>query len=557
MLVLGALCAVAGLCAVAFHMVRPSHRDLRLSMGHLLPNPPPSQAPKQVFSLRSLLTSWLFWLRLLCVALVALALYPMTIQGPAPDKGPQHFRLVLDVSASMAVQDQAGQSRMEDARGSARTALDRMLELRADSPDICIDVALVGGGVSVLAMGEGGQLMNTVMPLPEGSAMATLLSALAMRAPTGCDSTPTHVVVVTDQPPQVVSPALFAGHLMWQQVGAPRDNLAIWTVEVSTGSLRDAAPRIDVRVASFGAVPATASVTVEGPGGTSLAALRRDENRVGGWRADLPFDGAGRYNVTLSDGGALSVDDTITLELGSVDRVAVDWRLPEVPRPAALLQGTGDPSAITVGRYDGVGASLPDGPFVLVYDGWSVPGGGSIGPFMRDHPILDGVNLDVLERLAPRAVAVPAQHGLAHVIRPNAETGTWIALRDTPRGAIVPMTPDSADDDIVGLSKLMFYNALSWVVEGGATVAPQLTHISAEGRAVPNALAESNTARALSQPASLALLAEPVLARPDDAPAPDGSKRDSPMIPWQIGLVLLLILIERYFGFIWAQRGAG
>jgi hypothetical protein len=563
MWVMAALCVGAGLCVIAFHLVSPNFRDIRLSMAHLMPPPPKSQASKYRFSLRNLVASWLFWLRFLCVVLIAMALYPMalTVPVPVPEAGAQHFRLIFDVSASMGVENRDGQPRIIEASVLGARALEQMTQIETEASDVCIDVAFVAGGVTFAPMPQGLARVTAAVPYAQGSPMATLISALTLAAPTGCNTTPTHVVVVTDQPPQTVNQAAFSGHLMWQQVGAARDNLAIWSVDVTAATLRQTTPMIDIRIASFGTMPRSVTAEFEGPNGASTVAMRRDETRAGGWRADVAFDGAGTYRVRLLDGGAMLVDDTVELELGAVDRVAVDWRLETITRPSSLLEVVEGDTTIVVAPYQGADMVLPEGPFVLVYDGWSNMAGGppqTIGPFMRDHPILAGINFDVLERVAPRPASLSEELGLAHVIRPNTGAGTWVGvrdtIRDTARGAIVPLAFGSASEDVSGLSRLMFYNALSWVAKGHSADVAVLRYVDQNGETVPNARVESNTARALSDSASLSFLRDPV--RVADAGDPSGPiTRNSPATPWLIGSTIILILLERLFGLIWDRRG--
>ena len=552
----------AALSVIAFHLVRSNFRDIRLSVAHLMPPPPQSQAPKKVFSMRTLVASWLFWLRLMCVALVALALYPMMVSMTETQTGASHFRLVLDVSASMEVDGENGRPRMYAARDLAQRALVQMMQMQADDPDVCIDLAFVGGSVAYSALGQGQAGIDAALPLAQGSAVTTLLSALSLPVPTACNSTPTHVVVVTDLPAQPINQAVYAGHVVWQQVGAPRDNLAIWSVGVSAATLRRATPVIDIRVASFGAMPRSVTAEIDGPDGQRSVPFRRDETRSGGWRADVPFEGAGNYRVTLEDGGALSVDDVVFMELGAADRVAVDWRLEAVARPASLLQSGEVETTIIVAPYLGADMILPDGPFILTYDGWSRQGGTqgrTIGPFMRDHPILENLNFDVFERLAPATVPIGQSQGLAHVVRPNQVADTWIAVRDgedgAARGAIVPLPVSGIESDQSNLSKLVFYNALSWVADGGGATATRFSYVGSNGVPILNARAESNTARAQSEVASLAGLRAPVRDANLDNPARDPIQRDSPLAPWMLMLGLVLILLERVFGFIWKQGG--
>ena len=173
---------------------------------------------------------------------------------------------------------------------------------------------------------------------------------------------------------------------------------------------------------------------------------------------------------------------------------------------------------------------------------------------MRDHPILDGVSFDVLEAMAPQPVNPQSAHPLNSVVRPEAGDGVWVAIRENPRGAIVPAPVNSANQDVSRLSKLIFYNALAWVADGAATQSLPLRYETADGKVIPNARAESNTARQLAAPGNLALLQEPPVAPALD----DGEARTTFGLwaPWVFLAVLCVMLLERLVGLIWSRSRA-
>lgn len=547
MLGLAVLSGIALLGVVGYHMVMPNMRDLRLSMAHLLPDPPQSQAPKRTFSIRSLIASKPFWLRLLCVALIGFALFRIAFPFSVPQAQDRHMRLVIDVSGSMAVAD-GNETRIDLARRVAETALADIRNL--PGTPACIDIAMVSGGVQVIPEAEADRIIASLTARPEGSGIATLFAAFTAPSPT-CVAAPSHLVVITDQPTQPVPLDADFGHVIWHQVGTPEDNLAIADIALRAGTLRDIAPEITLQVTSFGARPATVDAIIQIPTGRNQFALRRDAAHEGGWIVALPFTGPGEYVITLTDGGALSLDDTVRFILGPLDRVAVDWQLPGIRRPAVFAQPGDDMTAITIAPYAGPNAALPDGPFVLTYAGW--PGGASteIGPYMRDHPVLAGLNFDVFESNAPAAQIVGETQPLNSVIRPNAMDGTWVAVRDSPRGVIVPQ-PANNTANIDAMSRLMFYNAIFWVAQDAAPAAPAFAYLNA-GQTVPDATAESNTARTLGAPPSYALLREPPLAET----ARQSGEDSRTWTPWIIALALLVMLAERTFGLDWSRRRAG
>ena len=551
---LGALSLIAILGVIGYHMVRPNYRDIRLSMAHLMPQPPQSQAPKRKFSLRALVASVQFWLRLLCVSLVGLALYPMAIPSGFDESSAGHFRVVLDVSGSMAAID-GRQSRMEQAKmlaGDAVAAIETILESGGSAG--CYDLVTVAGGQKLYSATQASQVIQDAEAVLEGGNFHNLLNALTVSGRGTCAGTPTHSIIVTDLPQNAGANADFDGHVIWQQVGAPSPNLAIWEVVVNTGTLRSGDPSLVLRVAEFGNSPSKPIASMSHPSGQTDLAMIPDPARENGWEIEFPFMGAGNYAFTINDIGGLSTDNRVAFELGEIGDIAIDWRLSEPSRPGFLGDPADNTETIFVANYDLASAELPNDPFVLTYSGWNGARPQNIGAFMRDHPILDGVNFDVLEAMAPQPVNPQSAHPLNSVVRPEAGDGVWVAIRENPRGAIVPAPVNSANQDVSRLSKLIFYNALAWVADGAATQSLPLRYETADGKVIPNARAESNTARQLAAPGNLALLQEPPVAPALD----DGEARTTFGLwaPWVFLAVLCVMLLERLVGLIWSRSRA-
>lgn len=545
MLGLAILSGAALAAVIGYHMVRPNYRDMRLSMAHLMPDPPESQAPKRKFSLRNLIASPRFWMRLICVALIALALFPLSFpKAGSQDTSDRHVRIVLDASGSMAVAAD-GDSRIQQGVAAAREVLDRMQGDRR----ACVDMIVAGRSLRAVDVAGVGTELAQLEPVQQGHPVATLIGGLKETGP--CGATPTHAVVVTDVPEQLVPEAQFAGHLIWHQVGAPADNLALRDVTLSVGALHNRAPEITLRVASFGAAPNAVTVNALSPKGTRAEiALRRDEARTGGWIGSVPYEGAGTYQLALADGGALALDDIAELDVGALEQVTVDWRLRDLRQPRALASSLAGDGAIVIAPYSGSDMALPEGPFVLTYPGWTNARPAKIGPFMRDHAVLRGVNFDVLEANPPRAIAAP--EGMRAVIRPDGVPGVWLAEQDAPRGMIVPHPNPQGSADERAMARLMFFNALSWVAQGATPNAPDMRYVTMDGAPVPDADAESDTARPLADPPTLELLDEPPLAVSETS-APALQTRESWM-PWLFALALLVMLAERALGMVWRAR---
>lgn len=548
---LGLLILPSLLGVVGFHMVQPNFRDLRISAAPLLPDPPQSSAPRNRLSLSAPLLSLRFWLRLLAMLGLLAALGARLWTPLAGPEALGSIRIVLDVSPSMGLPDgRPDQTRMDTAVQVVEDFL-TALERRAGQPS-CIDLVAAGGGVRA-------RLDSAAAPLPDGARAlasggqdpAALEVALAARGPGLCPVAPERALIVTDRPEQRIAPSAFAGLHLWRQVGEPLDNTALTGAAFVGGGLGGAPGRLLIQATVFGAKPQTLSVSLDAPDGARRIALRRDGLDAGGWQGEAEVSAAGLYRLQLDKGGAYGDDDQLAVTLAAPEEILLDWQLPGVNAPSGTRATPASAGGVLVAPYS-LGQPLPPGPFVLTYPGWERGTGPNIGAFDDAHPVVQGLNFDVFERYAP-ALPPRLPNDLQAVLGAERAPGSaWVATRDAPRGAVVPM-PRIGGDEASALSLLIFFNALRWVTEGSTQDLAAVAPIAADGRPADRPWLESDIARALAEANDPTLLFD--LAQPSDAPDYSQPGPDHPLTAWLIALTCLLLLIERGLGPIWRKGG--
>lgn len=561
MLAVGALVAT-----VAFHLRKQTFRDIRVSVAALLPEPPQSKAPKTRISLVAPLMSLRFWIRLAVIGLLLMALAPFlwALALPAaPDSRAVVVRIVLDTSASMQVGG-PGASRFDQALGVLAGLPAR---IAAAAPDACTEWVVAGARLAALDAGAA----LPARPDRDGAPVGRLLAALSPQVAGSCGAVPSHAVVVTDTTPRPVSAPVFGGHVIWHQVGAPLPNAAIDAVSLLGGGLSGVAAKLSVRIAVYGADLDTIAVTGQGPEGPLDFAVRRDPDRDRGWLAEAEVRTAGRHDIEIAPGGGFDGDDRVTLQVSDPSNVAVDWQLPALPAPARFVaaprNGTdairvAPVQALTAGGDPARAESWPAGRFLGTYAGWRTGTPTEIGPFLHQHPILAGLNLDVWAAGPPTPAGVTLPPGFVPVLRADLPGApVWIAVRETPRGAIVPTPVPGGDTDQARLGAVVFFNALRWVAEGGGADALTPVWRDAQGGIGQEALSESDTARALAEPPDYARLGDAPRAAPvgpADSPvvvaASSGTGAETPLAPWYVLAALVMLLIDRAIGPVWRRR---
>jgi hypothetical protein len=277
-----------------WHLVRPSFRSLRVSMAHLLPDPPASRAPRSRISPVPPMGSPAFWLRMALAGLVIAALMAHLLPPTATAPDTRRLRIVLDASPSMTVGDRFDQ---------ARAVVREVLSHGADAADLCIDLVIAGASGGPIRAERIEAALASLEPGGAGMPADRLIAALSGALPGGCGGAPTNAAIVTDLPPRPIPSAQFPGVALWRQVGAPAANVALTDVSVRGGGLGGARPSVIVRAQVFGAPVASPRIIFEDPEGARTVSLVADPARAGGWTVALPFRGPGRADRRRRLGG--------------------------------------------------------------------------------------------------------------------------------------------------------------------------------------------------------------------------------------------------------------
>ncbi|MCB1387916.1 MAG: hypothetical protein KDK12_01980 [Rhodobacteraceae bacterium] len=527
---LAVLVAVSAVAVVFWHLVKPNVRDLRVSMARFLPDLKPSASPRVRISPVPPITSVPFLLRLLLVALIVLAVWPGLLPevGVAPQAS--HLRVVLDRSPSALIGDRTER---------ALDALKRLRDHVAALGEVCVDLVAVDGSGEYLVQGDPAAALAAIPDSPHGMPAAALLRPLARPITGPCPGTPSHAAIISDLPPQPIPSALFAGPVIWWQVGEPVGNLAISDLHVTGCALCNGSSQVEVLVQAFGWTEGPPAARLSSTGSERAVPFSPDPQRENGWIATIPYPGDGEHSLTLTQPDGFGSDDRIGFGLHAVERLDVDWRLSNPARPAALLPG-GD-GDLLVAALDPQ-APVPDNrPVVLVYQLRAGGRSGRIGYFQQRHPLLDGISFDVLERNLPQGLdAIPA--GFTPILREDGPGAPVLAaVRNTPRGVVLPAPSLSGPSRDVSL--VMFANALRWVSAESAEDALGVRYLNDQGERMDRILLESDTARPLAAMPDLGSLSQPSAA-PQAAPAPN-------LIPWLLAAALLVLLLERAIGVYW------
>lgn len=535
MSVLAFLVAPAALGILVWHLVKPAVRDLRISMARFLPDFEPSRAPKVRVSLVPPVGSVPFWLRVVLIALISIALWPQFLPPLERDTSGQRVRVIVDRSPSMQVGE-----RLDLARDAARAVGDFVASMQ----EACLETVLVDGVSMTLVDGASDTGFAAPVRADQGMPASALLRALMPILSAGCDGPPTRAVIVTDLPPQSVAADLFGGAVIWWQVGEPAANLAIADVRVTGGGISDDDPRLEVLVSAFGWEGDAPRVAIANGGQSDEITLRADPHRAGGWSGALPYLGDGETDLWLMSQDALASDDRLRVDVPVLDALAVDWALNALPRPAAFVPGGADD--LRVQEYQANMVVPGDRPVVLGYGGWGASQAGQVAFFQHQHPVLNGVNFDVLERHMPQGLdRLPP--GFVPVLRADGPgSPVIVAIRAVPRGVIVPLPVNGGPAR--DLSRLLFANALRWTAAQNDQRALDPRHVTARGVTVRNALMESDTARPAAPAPDLSVLNDPA-----EASVRDPRTEPSVWVPWLLVAALLVFLAERGFGLIWRR----
>jgi hypothetical protein len=530
------LLTAAVVAIAAWHFQRPRPPEVRLSfvrfMGAL--PPAPSRAVRLALVRPQDLVSLIAFLVAALAAIWALLSAERLLSASRPDH--VGLRIVLDASHSMTVMD-GSESRYALALRRAEAALAALAE--GDSRSRCAEVVVVGARVGpVVPLPQGSAVVASVVgkPFAEGSDPARLLAGAGLPAQ---DCALSHVMVITDLPPAVgVAPSGAA--LLWDQVGAPADNVGLRGVALQSASFGQVQPEVIIEGTATDALPR--SVTLRGPSMVQDLPVETVADSLDGrWMARAPYAGPGRYEAVLAEGGAYAGDDRFGVEIVAPAQIAVEWRLSELPRPSEMAGGGAD--SLLVSPASALRPEDMARPVLITYPGFgAATGPAQIGAFAQDPALLRLINLDALEVAGPAPWSGPLPAGFVPVLTLTGGE-VLVARRQAPPGLIVPEPVLDAAAPGHSLSLTLFFSALADLA-ALPPVDQRGRWTEADGTEVAEAWLESGTARPLSPPLDLALLRQPSAAT-----------QAEPVWPWALALALLALGVERLWRFVMRKGG--
>lgn len=523
-------------------MRRPLPRRMAISFVRFVPALPPAQPRAARLSLVRPRDPVTLSCLLAAAALAVWALLDATRDHAAARPGHVGLRVVLDVSHSMTVG--AG------SRPRFEIALDRLDAARAvlreaGAHSTCIEIVRVASVADAAhAVPLTGDLPDASVapPLAEGGDPARLVEA-AVAEQGQCPLT--QVLILTDLGPSPV-PDTASWPVLWDQVGDPVGNAGLRMVSLTRTAFGTTAPELRIEGINSDA-PVPRVVVIDGPGGRIEAPAYPMPEAAGRWYALAPYGGAGVHDVRLVAGDGYSGDDWLQARIEAPPQVAVDWRIGDLPRPAALAAG-GD-GDLLVARLGDPAAASGLRPALLVHDGFGGQSGtGQIGVFVDDPALLGSLSFDALELAMPAPIPGALPDGFQPVMT---DTGGLSIIARRPAGSgqsaaiIVPAPAPAAPEPQRSLSLTLFFSALADLAAMPARE-EQVLWLAPDSTEVPGAWRESLTGRPAGAPADLALL---VVAAP-------ASERTA-VWPWYLLAALAAILAERSIRAWRAARRGG
>lgn len=535
------------LALVVWYMRQPQHTDLRLSAARFLERLPPARSERRTWSLSAPVRRWRFYIRAAWMAILAAACFVTALSVPGAGDKVLRLAIIIDVSHSMGVQVGEGTA-LDAAVDIAERALRRVSAMNP-AVDRCAVLWTVGGGFQPVGPVQAGDVERLGLRVERAGGDAALLSLAARQPHSECP--PTHALVVTDRAAPADPNLALAIQTVWIDVTEPTDNVAIADVRGLQRSLGDGGGRPVVEIAQFGSRPDGLTLTIDTAGTTRRIEI--DVSVPGPWHVPIQLE-PGPAELALSPGGAYTGDDRVRFNFQAARPTRVDWHMPRIALPPVqgwteILAGASenaDLSVLPLAQYLSRRSKDPGTvrASVLFYDGFTKGGpaaadGLKIGLFIEDIPLLDAVNLDVLEQaLGAGLDTVP--EGFFPVLS-DSKGRVVLARRTRPRAAIVPVPRTDGGPQLERLGLTIFFNALKWVTASTDTDG-MYRHVDAEGLTISDALSEADTAEASRSAGAV------------DALRPlTGSAQDTSLWPWLVVLALLLLAADRAVGVDWRR----
>lgn len=506
-----AVLSAAFVAVIVIYMRRPLFRTVSVSVARFLADLPDPAQSRYRWSLAVPLRSPSFWLQLGVVGLLLAAVVLESLRVTGMERMRMGVWLLVDTSYSMTVRQEGG-TRLDLARAAAEQVIGRAGAAPSGGGGVCFRVSsfdlrraerLDSGGADSARAALAG-----LVPQPAGTSLSAALGAVSAPAPEGCPIT--HVVVVSDQPVPAV-PSDAGRSLIWLDIGRPAGNIGIAAVDAQRDAFTGAVWQVTASVQAWGEPPPDAQASIHDPDGRVVGVHPADWSPYGPWRVVFEPGRPGTYRITLSPSGAYDGDDTAEVEVESGSALQVDWRLPDRQIPARLgwEAGAARPTLKVVNDPAQAGPE----PTLIVGPGYRGGAPSRVDLFADRHPVLAGVNFDVLDGAGMPPARLPAG------FRPIAADTTgnvWVAVREKPRAVFIPGLPSAGSTPPDNAAMLVFFNAVRWLLAGEPSAVP-VRWRSPAGVVIDSPVDEGNTG---GEPRSHGTLDDLVPRPAGDAPVP-------------------------------------
>lgn len=455
------LLGLAGLLLV-IHMAHTRYEPRKLSAARFFKDLPEAIQSKRQWTPGNPLRSRPLYLQLLLIGLIVAALLFTFVDGWNGRERPSDQGIgvwvFLDTSASMSTQ-QNGLSRMDIAYLIVAAGYLQATEA-GKGLDVCFRWATFD--LALNKMPDQAALMAAT-PRPLGTDTHLVQNAVNSLQETNTlqsECPITHVLVVTDSPAPTWLTEVTHVPIIWQDVSMPVDNWGFQDIRATRDPLTGLTSDVTIEIAIYGIMPDNMTLTILAPTGEEMSPEWEQSEGVVR-RARFTPTQPGEYQLTITPGGAYGYDDTAIILVQEVDKLRVDWQLPDTTLPQLLDWdiSPGIPSLRVVTE----GTDWQDDvPTLVVGNGYehlaNIPI--LIDYFVEGSPLLTDVNLDAVETLGLPGSQLPS--GFSLVLQ-GKNAGVWLAQRSNPPAAYIPGLPQLRDDNLGRFSTLVFLNGVRWL----------------------------------------------------------------------------------------------
>nr|WP_321980839.1 hypothetical protein [uncultured Cohaesibacter sp.] len=521
------------------YMRRSKVRHVEISALQFLPELSEARQSRVRWQVSVPLRSPLFWLRFLILLTLLAILLLDGVLVPTRNAPALGVLVAVDHSPSMAV---GRPTRLQ----LANEMVDKIVQ-HVTAQGGCSRVVAVPHTAPSNGVGDAG-----VSPI----AMMHALSASLEDGPCYW----THLAVVSDLPKlpyfalsdargheKVAEGEALAADPLWFQVGEPEANSALTGADFKAAGLGGDGARLSLDIARFGDTNSDLSLVVTGPRGQILSSdapvdLGKGQEATVSYAVSYAVTEPGTYRAELEETGGFALDNRLVLSIGAMsvlpialDAVVSAGPLANLARQMAPVVGAERGDAVRIGFYSAEDGLTERGIYLVRGER---QGNAVLGYFHKESPLLEAVDLDLLETLKPRGLELLPEGFRA--VAAGADGKVWIAVRAGAHPAVLMPEPAGglANANLADAQHLTwlvaFINAYRFVNQDRQPLL-DVSHVDGAGARLENLAYESDTAKPLGTNPAL----------DDIQPVSMMGEAQSPLWPWLALVAIILLVAER------------